>query len=121
MTSYIQLYAAFFLSGSCHAVGDWAITRSQTNRNGTLLFFLLQAIIITLEDAVIFAGQTLGIPQPPAVLCYLWVITWMTWSGPIWMDGMLRSGIRFHYSDFLEAIVRLGFRVLKTDAVDSLQ
>jgi hypothetical protein len=120
-SSYVQLYVAFFLSGSCHLVADWAITRSQVTRNSTLVFFLLQAIIITLEDAVIFIGQTLGVPQPPPFLCYLWVIIWMTWSSPIWMEDMLRAGIRFHYSDFLETVAHLGVHVLQIHVGGSLE
>ncbi|KAJ3569973.1 hypothetical protein NP233_g4704 [Leucocoprinus birnbaumii] len=112
ITSYVQLYMAFFLSGLCHAVADWAVApRQLETRTHTVAFFLLQAVVITCEDAVISVGRKLGLSKPPPVLCYFWVTIWMGWSGPLWMDGMLQAGVRFRYDDFLKAVLDLAMAV----------
>ncbi|KAF8216594.1 membrane bound O-acyl transferase family-domain-containing protein [Mycena galopus ATCC 62051] len=95
MSAYIQLFAAFFLSGLIHYIGQYMLLRDSLNPlpKGPLIFFLSQAVVITLEDIVIAAGKELGLKSRVwKVVGYVWVLTWLTLSVPVWMDKQVAAG-----------------------------
>jgi uncharacterized membrane protein len=99
-SSYAQLYVAFLLSGTIHFAGDF-ISRKRLVYH-SFKFFLLQAVVITFEDFVIYAGKRLllrgGIKLNPGrsneswteygvrVLGYCWVVLWFCLTLPAWRD-----------------------------------
>lgn len=61
--------------------------------NGAVVFFLLHAAFIMLEDAL---GPVVGALLPESlrdVLGYFWVFAFFTWSSPIWIYSGMRLGI----------------------------
>lgn len=92
LSSYTQLYTVFLISGLIHAGGDYMVLRHLPA--STLQTFLLQAVAITFEDFVIWYTEPI---RPKFGLLnraigYIWVVLWITWSGPIWVDPMSVRG-----------------------------
>ncbi|KAL1747000.1 membrane bound O-acyl transferase family-domain-containing protein [Schizophyllum fasciatum] len=90
-SSYIQLYAGFFVSVLVHAFGDLNIN----NRFGTsFVFFMGQAVIITVEDFVIALARKAGVRASAATrtLGRLYVLAWLCVSLPVLTDPILSSG-----------------------------
>ena len=99
-SSYTQLYVAFFLSAIIHSSGDFMLEKRMVYRS--FRFFLLQAVIITLEDLAIYIAKFLlrqgGIELKPGrvneswaetavrVIGYCWVTLWFCLTLPIWLD-----------------------------------
>ncbi|KAF9002742.1 membrane bound O-acyl transferase family-domain-containing protein [Cyathus striatus] len=95
ITTYVELYTAFILSGIIHAAGDYRLFGS-LDESGSMRFFFLQAVIITVEDGVCWIGKCLGVRKTAWWLKYLgyaWVTFWFTWTLPIWMEPLVRMGI----------------------------
>lgn len=83
LSSYVQLYTAFLISGVIH-----------TNPSDTrpLYFFALQALAITFEDAVIALATRVEYHSPTKmqkILGYTWVLCWFTYSIPGWTDSLI--------------------------------
>ena len=111
LSSYTQLYFAFFLSGLLHSSGDFVFEKRMPSRS--FKFFLLQAIAITFEDLVIYITKRLlrrgGIEIKPGkaeeslvevvvrVVGYCWVILWLCLTLPVWHDEL--SALGFNSSD----------------------
>lgn len=57
------------------------------------MYYMLQAVVITVEDGLIALGRTVGIYRIPSVINYAWVLFWMGLLGPIWIEGMVKGGI----------------------------
>lgn len=91
LSSYTQLYVAFVLSGIIHAAGDWMVMRNITSARLNIQFFIMQAMIITVEDMVIAAAKKFGITRIPFFVSYAWVICWMAWSGPMWLETVIQA------------------------------
>ncbi|KZT51238.1 hypothetical protein CALCODRAFT_403913, partial [Calocera cornea HHB12733] len=91
---YAELYLAFFLSGAVHWLGTWAMLRQYTAPNLTVLFFVLQAVVITLEDFLIAFGKRLGIRDGWAVrlLGYAWVVAWLVLLTPVRSEPLIKAG-----------------------------
>ena len=105
-SSYTQLYIAFFLSGLIHSSGDFMVDKRMVYRS--FKFFLIQAVIITFEDIIIYlAKRSLrrgGIELEPGkadrswaetvvrIIGYCWVILWACWTFPIFLDGLNAVG-----------------------------
>ncbi|KZT51241.1 hypothetical protein CALCODRAFT_477393 [Calocera cornea HHB12733] len=91
---YLELYLTFFLSGAVHWVGSYALLRHHTGANRTMLFFLLQAAVITLEDFIVAFGKRLGIKDGWSVrlLGYVWVVAWLVLLTPIWTEPLVKAG-----------------------------
>lgn len=51
----------------------------------------MQAMIITVEDMVIAAAKKFGITRIPFFVSYAWVICWMAWSGPMWLETVIQA------------------------------
>src|ERR1700733_11128495 len=87
LSSYAQLYTAFFISGLAH------VPPSDT---GALQFFVLQAVAITFEDAVIALAVKVGLKHSSALfrrLGYVWVYCWFVYSLTSWVDFQVSSGL----------------------------
>ncbi|EDR02596.1 uncharacterized protein LACBIDRAFT_308235 [Laccaria bicolor S238N-H82] len=91
LSSYTQLYVAFLLSGIIHAAGDWMAMRSITSARLTIQYYIMQAMVITVEDMVIAAAKKFGISRIPFFVSYAWVIWWMAWSGPMWIETVIQA------------------------------
>ena len=105
-SSYTQLYVVFLLSGLIHCSGDSMIEKRMVYRS--FRFFLLQAIIITLEDFILYMAKRslrrggielkLGKADESQrgavvrVIGYCWVTIWACLSFPIFLDGLSAVG-----------------------------
>ena len=90
-----------------HLAGDHAFQGRVTDR--AIKFFLLQAVAITFEDLVIYIVKHLplvGGTKPTSgeddgfwvkavarVIGYCWVVLWLCFSLPIWVDGLSVTGL----------------------------
>lgn len=89
---YTRLAIAFFISGLIHHHAD-QLMGVPNRENGAVVFFLLHAACIMLEDALgpVFAAL---LPRRLCnVLGWLWVFAFFTWSSPIWVYSGMRLGI----------------------------
>lgn len=75
-------------------------------------FFPLQAVVITIEDAVIAAGKRAGIRDALwlRIVGYAWTAAWFTWSTPLLSDWMRAAGAqakpRLFPASIVEPVVR---------------
>ena len=106
LSSYTQLYVAFFLSAFYHFVGEVMYERRAVYRS--FIFFPLQAVAITFEDFVIYLAKRLllrwGKKLNPGntdeswvevvvrVIGYCWVTLWFCLTLPIYTDGASLCG-----------------------------
>jgi len=111
LSSYTQLYVAFFLSAILHSFADLALVERNAFR--PFKFFFLQVAAITFEDLVInFANSFLrrrGIELKPGkadeswaeagvrVIGYCWVFMCLCLTLPAWVDEP--NAIGFNVSD----------------------
>jgi len=65
--------------------------RSITSARLTVQYYVMQAMVITVEDMLIAAAKKVGITRIPFFVSYAWVIWWMAWSGPMWIDTVIRA------------------------------
>ena len=122
----IRLYVSFFVSGLIHSLGDVPLLDPSLplpQRSGSLIFFLLQAVGITIELAfatLLHTAQSVSnIRVPTAIkrgVGYLWVVAWLSVTLGFWVEPEVRAGFiedgwhpRFARSiaDALKAKVRL--------------
>ena len=105
-SAYAQLYVGLFLSGVLHCPGDFMAMRRMGYRS--IKFFLLQAVIITFEDFVIYLAKRLlrrgGIEFKPGqadkswaevvvrVIGYCWVTLCACLTFPVFLDGLGAAG-----------------------------
>lgn len=92
ISRYTKLAVAFFISGAIHSRAD-QLMGVPNAENGAIVFFLLQAIAIMMEDtlAPVFSAV---LPQPlRRVLGWFWVLGFLVWSSPIWIYSSSRLGI----------------------------
>lgn len=61
--------------------------------NGAVVFFLLQAAVIMLEDALRPIARAFLPERLRHALGYLWVFAVFTWSSPIWIYPGMRLGL----------------------------
>lgn len=106
LSSYTQLYTAFFLSATFHFAGEFTYERRFVYRS--FKFFLLQAVAITFEDFIIYAVKRtllwMGIERDPGdgggyrvgvvvrTVGYIWVVMWFCWTLPIYIDEASVAG-----------------------------
>jgi len=105
-SSYTRLYVGFFLSGLLHCPGDFMVGGRVVYHS--IKFFLFQAVVITLEDFVIYiakrslrrGGFELKLGKVDEswggmvvrVIGYCWVTIWACLSFPIFLDGLSAAG-----------------------------
>jgi hypothetical protein len=92
--TYFQLYVAFLVSGILHMAGDYMLLQNLTGVS--VQFFLLQAVAITFEDAIIGTARRIGVttasPLTRAV-GFCWVFVWFALSVPYWFDPIFSNGV----------------------------
>jgi len=107
LSSYTQLYTAFFLSGVFHFAGEFMYERRLVYYS--LKFFPLQAIAITFEDFIIYLAKRVllrwGMKLDPGgtneswvevvlrVMGYCWVTLWFCLVLPVYVDGGSAAGV----------------------------
>lgn len=91
-SSYTQLYTAFLLSGFIHSIADVMVDWKYACRS--MPFFLMQAVAITGEDAIIALARKLSIPPSGAsrMVGYIWVFLWGAYSFSMYRDLALEAG-----------------------------
>ncbi|KAI0313951.1 membrane bound O-acyl transferase family-domain-containing protein [Amylostereum chailletii] len=92
LSSHIQLYTAFILSGLINSFGDAMVGWEFTGTS--MPFFLIQAVAITVEDVVIALGRKLGV-EPSRLtkaLGYAWVFAWGSYTFSLWRDTSVEVG-----------------------------
>ncbi|KAK7017724.1 membrane bound O-acyl transferase family-domain-containing protein [Favolaschia claudopus] len=107
-SAYTQLYTAFLLSALLHVLSDYMVHRSLAPwASGSLRFFLLQPLAITVEDFVLFVGRKMGLGREGKrdirllggwismvrVLGYVWVTGWFVCTYSRWWSPMIRGGM----------------------------
>ncbi|KAJ7712524.1 membrane bound O-acyl transferase family-domain-containing protein [Mycena metata] len=105
-SAYVQLYTAFVMSGWIHYQGEVMAFRHW--RSGAFMFFLLQAVAITLGDFLIFLAKRAGLQAGSAARLagYAWTCTWLAWSIPMWQVPLVRGGL--YDKDAMSVSVLLG-------------
>jgi len=94
----VVLFAGFFLSGVMHYAGD-VYMMNDWRAMGGLAFFILQALGIVIETALLSLARSLGLNGGKRTLLtrsigYLWVLLWISWTLPFWTDTQHRFGMR---------------------------
>ena len=91
LSSRTQLLVGFSATGMIHVFGDWAMGHS----GGSFPFFILQALAIAVEDAVIAIAKTLhpklGDARWTRVVGYMWTIAWFSWSTVLYADWLVHA------------------------------
>lgn len=61
-------------------------------------YFLAQAAVITLEDAVVALGRRVGIRDSRAArgLGYAWTVAWLMYVTPFYIDWAVQAGLGTH-------------------------
>ena len=84
---YLQLAVAFAMMTVSHWVGALMMSG---RFEGELGFFMLQPVAIAVEDGVVAVGAKLGVKGGWGwrLVGYVWVWSWVVWSGWRWFDTM---------------------------------
>ncbi|KAF5326880.1 hypothetical protein D9619_003995 [Psilocybe cf. subviscida] len=91
-TTYFKLYVAFFVSGLIHYAGDYMLHQDWAGQS--VSFFVLQAVGITLEDALIATAKRAGFTASPLgkLIGFCWVFIWFSFSMPFWLERNFHAG-----------------------------
>lgn len=92
VSRYMRLAIAFFISGLIHHHAD-QLMGVPNAENGAVVFFLLHAAFIMVEDALGPVFIALLPERPRHILGYLWVFAFFTWTSPVWIYSGMRLGI----------------------------
>jgi hypothetical protein len=112
--TYFKLFTTFFLSGLIHATGEYLLSQS-SSEGKAIQFFLLQAVGITFEDALIASASRLGYRKANAffkLIGFIWVFMWFTFFLPMWLDPQLHAGMMYNDSDVLGLPKRIGWLIV---------
>ena len=99
-TKVFKLYTAFLVSGLLHYGGDVLLLQTSTT-TGAIQFFLLQATAIIFETTIFTLARGAGLIGSGSnsvylmvlrLLGYLWVVVWLAFSLPVWIDPLYRYG-----------------------------
>ncbi|KAJ7588106.1 membrane bound O-acyl transferase family-domain-containing protein [Mycena floridula] len=93
LSSLVQLFTAFILSGIIHQMADSVMLQKFPWKGGSFKFFFVQTLAIIFEDTVRYLGKKLGIQRVNKIFGYVWVLCWFSWCMPIMQDPILRAGI----------------------------
>lgn len=92
VSRYTRLAISFLISGLIHRHAE-KLMGVPDSENGAVIFFLLHAAFVMVEDAigpVFFAS----VPERTRhVLGYAWVFVFFTWTSPIWIYSGMRVGL----------------------------
>lgn len=92
VSRYTRLTIAFFISGLIHHRAD-QLMGVPNAENGAVVFFLLHAAFIMVEDALGPVFIALLPERARHVLGYLWVFAFFAWTSPVWIYSGMRLGI----------------------------
>ncbi|KAL1850213.1 hypothetical protein Daus18300_013013 [Diaporthe australafricana] len=92
VSRYTRLAIAFLISGLIHHHAD-QLMGVPNAQNGAVVFFLLHAAFIMLEDALKPIVTALLPARLRHVLGWFWVLAFFVWSSPIWIYSGMRLGI----------------------------
>lgn len=59
----------------------------------SLLFFALQPVAIACEKFILRLFRTKSPNTYGKILGYLYVLLWFTWTGPLFLDPMIKGGM----------------------------
>ena len=90
----LKLFIAFLVSGLIHDAGEYALYQRWAGHS--MSFFLLQAVAIICEGAVITLAIKAGFSPKPTrfikFIGFVWVFTWFTYCLPLWLDMVIHGG-----------------------------
>lgn len=95
----VQVYVAFAIAAVIHVAGDYSLI-GDWSQGGSLRFFLLHAVGITVESTIIDIAKCLSIRGPWHYIGYVWVVLWFTYTVPNWTDPLHRAGLAEMSSNF---------------------
>ncbi|CAA7263535.1 unnamed protein product [Cyclocybe aegerita] len=92
-TTYFKLIVVFSISACMHHLADVGIFHNWT-KSGAIPFFLLQAVGIMFEDALLAMARRIGLKESPftRLLGYGWVLAWFGFSMPRWINPIVPIG-----------------------------
>lgn len=91
VSRYTRLVIAFLISGLIHYQAD-RVMGVPNAENGAVVFFLLHAAFIMLEDSLGPVATAVLPGRLRHILGYLWVFAFFAWSTPIWAYSGMRLG-----------------------------
>jgi len=109
-TTRFKLFTNFFISGLIHATGEYILFQN-FSEGKSIQFFLLQAVGITFEDALVAIASHLGYRKPSVfskLIGFVWVFAWFTFCLPMWLDPQLHAGMMDNDSVILRLPKRIG-------------
>lgn len=92
VSRYTRLAIAFLISGLIHRHAEQLMGVPDAE-NGAVIFFLLHAAFIMLEDALGPVFIALLPERTRHVLGYFWVFAFFTWTSPVWVYSGMRLGM----------------------------
>jgi len=92
--TYLKLFTSFFISGLVHAAADYPLHQNFFGGNA-IQFFVLQAVAITFEDAVIGIASRLGYKESKSfkLIGFIWAFAWFSFCMPMCMEPLVRGGM----------------------------
>ncbi|KIP09829.1 hypothetical protein PHLGIDRAFT_22648 [Phlebiopsis gigantea 11061_1 CR5-6] len=92
LSSHVQLFVGFVVSGLAHVPGDIMVHPKYTGCS--FWFFPSQAVAITLEDFVVARAKQLGIRDASwtRLVGYAWTFAWFAYTTPWFIDWAVKSG-----------------------------
>ncbi|KAF2851036.1 hypothetical protein T440DRAFT_554784 [Plenodomus tracheiphilus IPT5] len=99
-SKYLQLFVAFGISAIVHAGGSM-LTHGTFNGDASFALFMLQAVIIMIEDHVIDFGKKLGLKDARywRVLGFVWTVFILGATIERWVGHCLEHGMWIHYRE----------------------
>ena len=90
----LTLFIAFFVSGLIHYGAEYVLYQKWAGNS--MKFFLLQAVAIAFEAAIITLATKAGFSPKPTnfvkFIGFVWVFAWFTYCLPLWLDEVIHSG-----------------------------
>lgn len=110
----VSTWVAFFLSGVLHASGSYTQLGDTHPTTGSMMFFLAQALGVTVQTALVQALKQAGITQhiPQAIrraANFAIVAVWMYFTAPLLVDDFARGGIWLFEPVPISIVRGLGF------------
>ncbi|KIY68786.1 hypothetical protein CYLTODRAFT_453246 [Cylindrobasidium torrendii FP15055 ss-10] len=117
-SAYTQLYSTFIVSGFLHVCTDYTVNYKWSH--GPMIFFVSQAVGITVEDTVAYlTGRVISnsrwqgsVQALGRMIGYAWVFLWMVYTLPFWLQEgrLIRAwGVSAEASILEKVLTRVGF------------
>lgn len=90
--TYFKLFTSFFISGLIHAAADYNLHQS-FSESKAIQFFVLQAVAITFEDALIAIASRLECKESKGfkLIGFIWVFAWFAYSAPMYFNHQAQA------------------------------